>query len=734
MILALRSDRPAIGETERTILEARTVTEARTSKLSLRFEEQPELRLHVLAYDLDLASMGLPGGRLPRPEGEANPRPLPTPTELYRHVGDGAWTTEALLDPELAEVRLPAPDPFACLESGGCAMAGDQVCRRPCGAPPAPTPPEPPAAAAPPSIDGLGCGGATSTITLAHRTLGVCDPPTVPPVCGVAEVHPPDLLVCVPVGPACPSRWVAPPPNTAALYVDDDAPAGGDGSLGAPYSTIGAAVAVAGEGTAVLIARGRYVEEVVLTPTLTLLGACAADTVLAPPGGVGLFVRGHAAVSGLRIEGGAPGILLGEPNAELSLSEVVIQGGEVGLQLPLGRVVAEALLVRGTGLDGIAVSAGAELELRSSYIEDTGGPALSVVTGAQLMADQVVVRRPRRSASRGGEGLALYASGTGQLRRSYLEGTGSIALGVQGASTSLSLSDVILRDPAGPLGAGLVVADGAQVSGARLRIERSPAQAVAVSAGGRVALEDLTVVGTGLGDPNVPPPLVGSSSGAHLQLSRVALRDSKGHGLAIDLGSAEVSDLTADRVALAEANYGTIVNGGQLNGRRWVLRDVGTTGLYLTGTEPQVFLDDLLVSDANLSAVYLSGFGDRLVGARFDLGPSGGSTFVATGGTSVEVEDLRIHGARETSGRRAGALVLKDESGALIDRFVVEDCLVAGLDVANTQDSSRAKRLKNGLIRRNVAGMVWRAEPEQVTTILDDVSFVDNERLLGNSD
>ena len=242
------------------------------------------------------------------------------------------------------------------------------------------------------------------------------------------------------------------------------------------------------------------------------------------------------------------------------------------------------------------------------------------------------------------------------------------------------------------------------------------------------------MVGTGAGDANIPPPLAGSSSGAHLQLTRASLRESRGHGLAVDLASAEVSDLLVERVSTADANYGVIVNGGVLNGRRWVLRDVGSTAVYLTGTEPAVFLDDLLVSDSGLSAVYLAGFGDRLVGARMDLGPSGASTFVATGGTSVEVEDLRVHRSQESSGRRAGALVFKDESGALVDRFVVEDCLVAGLDVGNTLDSSRAKRLRNGLIRRNVAGMVWRADAQQVPTILDNVSFVDNERLLGNSE
>ncbi|MBK6685113.1 MAG: hypothetical protein IPG45_11655 [Deltaproteobacteria bacterium] len=734
VILALRSDRAPIGDTERTLLKARAVTEARTGKVSLRFDEEPDLRLHLLAYELDLASMGLVPGRLPRPEGEANPRPLPRPVELHRHVGDGTWIPEDVLDAELSEVRLPAPDPFACLEAGGCALSGDEVCRRPCGPPASPRPPEAPTPPAAPSIDGLGCGEATNTITLADRTLGVCAAPMAAFACGVAEIHPPDLPACVPVGPACPARWAAPPSGGSVLYVDDDAPAGGDGTAATPYSTINEAIAAATDGTTVLVARGRYTEELVITQAITLLGACAADTVLAVAGGVGLFVRGAVEVVGLRVEGGAPGILLGEPTAELSLSEVVIQGGDVGLQIPLGRVIAEALLVRGTNLDGIAVSAGARLELRSSYIEETGGPALSVVTGAQLIADQLVVRRPRRSSDRGGEGLTLYASGTAQLSRSYLEGTQSVALWVQGASTSLALSDVILRDPEGPLGSGLVVGDGARVTGGRLRIERAPVEALAISGGAQVELEDLTVVGTGFGDTRIPPPLAGTSNDAHLRLTRVTLRDSQGHGLAVDGASAEVSDLIIDRVAGAPGNYGVIVNSGMLQVERGVLSNVGSTALYLTGTEPVVFVDDLLVTDAGLSAVFLSGFGDRLVGARLDLGPTGGSTFVATGGTSVEVEDLRVHGAKESSGRRAGALVLKDESGALIDRFVVEDCLVSGLDVGNTRDSSRAKRLKNGLVRRNVAGMVWRADAEQVPAILDNVSFADNELLLGNSE
>ena len=44
VILALRSDRAPIGDTERTLLEARAVTEARTGKVSLRFDEEPDLR------------------------------------------------------------------------------------------------------------------------------------------------------------------------------------------------------------------------------------------------------------------------------------------------------------------------------------------------------------------------------------------------------------------------------------------------------------------------------------------------------------------------------------------------------------------------------------------------------------------------------------------------------------------------------------------------------------------
>lgn len=132
--------------------------------------------------------------------------------------------------------------------------------------------------------------------------------------CAAGEAHLPGGAGCERIGSACPvGDWPEDLPAEGPLRVRPGAEPGGDGSALRPFATIADALAVATPGAVVALARGTYDETVAPSVAVTLRGACAAETILAPtaPHDSEATLRTTSValvVQDLRISGERPGL------------------------------------------------------------------------------------------------------------------------------------------------------------------------------------------------------------------------------------------------------------------------------------------------------------------------------------------------------------------------------------------------------------------------------------------
>lgn len=100
--------------------------------------------------------------------------------------------------------------------------------------------------------------------------------------CAGDEAHFPGEPACARVGRACPAgEWAEDLPATGVLYVRAGGAAGGVGTMAAPFGTIAEAIAAAAAGTTIALGKGSYSEAVQVPGSVTLAGACVAETTVA---------------------------------------------------------------------------------------------------------------------------------------------------------------------------------------------------------------------------------------------------------------------------------------------------------------------------------------------------------------------------------------------------------------------------------------------------------------------
>lgn len=334
-------------------------------------------------------------------------------------------------------------------------------------------------------------------------------PETGPEPCGAGQAHLPGSPGCQPIGDPCPAgEWPEGlPTDVAIVYVR--AGATGTGTTSDPFGRIADALASAPSGAIVAVARGSYAEMIALTRPVTLWGACAAQTRLAPTTPSALSIVAIAAagvvVRDLGIGGAGRGITI-EPSASAMLSGVAIEGASgVGL-LVRGDVVARGLVVRGTRpIDdigvGVTIESGASVELDRAAIEqnrETG--MLASGPSASLVARDVVIRGtlPTSDGANGG-GVKALAGAMVSLERIAIEANQDE--GIYASTSSVLLRDAVIRDTAprstGLGGVGIIAAENGVVDGQRVRIERSTHMGVyAGRPGARIMLADSLVAGT----------------------------------------------------------------------------------------------------------------------------------------------------------------------------------------------------------------------------------------------
>ena len=320
---------------------------------------------------------------------------------------------------------------------------------------------------------------------------------------------------CVPVGPACPGGdWPADLPTGVPIrHVRAGAPAGGDGTIGAPFAAIGSALTGAVPGTVVALARGTYRECIGLPAGVTLWGACVAGTFVSCPrpielGGAITVTALDTAVRSLTVTGARTGIWVDGPDASCDLTGVRIQdcdGG--GLAVTEAAVVtARELVVRDIPAEspsgdfgcGISVWGGATAAVARAIVERTHNQAvIAAESGTVLTLEDAVVRDTVEHPTSGGDGQGLWVDlgASVVLERVVVERNGVEGIWCRGGSV-LSLSDVVVRGTRphardGDGGFGLV-ADDCRADAVRATFEGNR-EAGIVYQGSSGVIEDLVV-------------------------------------------------------------------------------------------------------------------------------------------------------------------------------------------------------------------------------------------------
>jgi len=394
---------------------------------------------------------------------------------------------------------------------------------------------------------------------------------------------------CGPVDACGAGRFAA--PGADALYVDATA-TGGDGTEAKPFATIGQALAAL-EATGkrqIQVAKGRYVERLVLAREVELRGLCSGQTEIAAPAGdlaeTTIHVAATATVAGLTVTGAGHAVGLGtQGSAALTVRGVVVRGHDTGLDVP--RIASPK--VPTLTLDGLRVE-----EARvgvSSY---------------------VAVDARRVSIAHVDTGLIVL--GGGGFEALVVEDAASQGVLVLSGTTSIVRS--VVRDVgkrSGVAGYGIVVD----------KLPTLPAPYVKI---GETFVGD--VVGVG----------IGAASGA-VELDRCTLRDVIPTDANLGAGLSLYADgtLTARRTTVLHAPMtGLFATGGALTLEDLLFRDVGTGKLGIGGI------------------VVRSGTTDGAVSLRGVLVDQAGLVGLLVAGRTARASGLRVRGVSPTPDRRFG--------------------------------------------------------------------------------
>jgi hypothetical protein len=347
---------------------------------------------------------------------------------------------------------------------------------------------------------GAGQGGAAPGCPAGTRSEGeaclpagvdVCSPGFVPDQGGCAPLLPeapcpsgqlalPGETVCRPVAPCEGGAYGSAPEGPTTIHVDGSFAGGpSDGSLAAPFITIGEAVDAATDGAVIAIASGTYPEDVVIQgKALRLHGRCPAEvTIEGSQGALQLADASGTEVHDLSVTGAGVGLVAsgstGVRVERVWLHDLGWRGLDVEQPLGETEVTVVGSLVERATEDGV-YAAGATLRLESSVVRDTKllpatgyGLSLSVLRDGGVPSTVEVVG----SVLEGGHGAGILSiesslvvsstviRGVSPQSTEPLSGEGIEATGTQAHPGSVVVSGSVIRDvaTAGVLGWGVDV-------------------------------------------------------------------------------------------------------------------------------------------------------------------------------------------------------------------------------------------------------------------------------------
>jgi hypothetical protein len=326
----------------------------------------------------------------------------------------------------------------------------------------------------------------------------VCDPfpASGPEECATDEAHFPGTPGCAPVTTSCPADGFPSdlPAGATVLFVDA-ASSGGDGTRAMPFATIEEAIAAAPDDAIVAVAPGMYPEELNLTRPVTVWGACA-DVRIGGSGFAFDVQTSGASVRNLTIWGVTTAFLL-RSESELSVRDSIVrdtrqefvqgnEGGSITLERVAlrrvgrgivhhgpGRIVLREVELRESSLP-LALVSGAELVLEDVsllggtitaffpsfliaddatttierlYATDLERTNLQARGGSLEVRDSIIRGRSPSAMLEDDLGIIALGGVTATLERVRLENVHSLAAGAVQDGTTLTVSDVWVRDP-----------------------------------------------------------------------------------------------------------------------------------------------------------------------------------------------------------------------------------------------------------------------------------------------
>ncbi|MCC7537126.1 MAG: hypothetical protein IT379_12970 [Deltaproteobacteria bacterium] len=461
--------------------------------------------------------------------------------------------------------------------------------------------------------------------------------------CMGATEHFPGGPGCERIGTVCPPAGSWDPAIAAVggpvVRVRAGAPAGGDGSTGAPFATLAAALAAAPAGAVIALAEGTYEGGAMLGAGQSVWGACAERT----------FVDGPAA-----------GRTFATSGLDASVRNVTVRPADRGFSASAGQSFI---------LDDVVI---------------TGGTLVFDVAGGSISGTDVVVRDTR------GMGAMVIQDGALSLTHAVLRGTSGDAIHLDGETewrpaTRATLSQVAILDVGG---AGVESHDGVESLGAQLTmngvvIERAPVGSGVFSRSGsihatQVVIRDVAYFGFQIlygGDSTLGSALVERTGWAGFSLntpttaSDLVARDTL-TGIAAWVARV---DIDGARVERAHGMGLHVWDGAVVTARSIDVRDVGRATSGNTTYAVGVGVTDRAVLTLEQSRI------DGAAGAGLAIGGCiYGDCFGDTGrmgaATMATVTDLAVSNVRPSpDGTLPGYGVLVTGGAAgLVERVVVD--------------------------------------------------------------
>lgn len=384
------------------------------------------------------------------------------------------------------------------------------------------------------------------------------------------------------------------------VYVDGQASeADADGSLGHPFTTIGAALLVLPNVAIVAIAPGTYDGQVTVDSSLpsgeslAIIGACPAQTVLSAPSSVAVFVRESdraVLISNLTIERSDHGIAAWDLSQSLSvvgliLDEIDITGIDV---IRSERVIVTDLLGVDSGTDtfGNLINVQDVESLSAQRVVAAGlvGSAFRLTSGTADLSDIVVLD----------SGGAVGAWGDGQIDR-------LVTIGVrQGlfVSTSVNLSNFFASETSGPgiATSAITVYPSGVLDGNQVLIEGTVGQAILVW--GHLDLADAVIRNT-----RRPEGLNWVANGVavyegSVAANRAVIVDGEDVGLYLK----QSVSFVADDLVVARFRYGVHTSETDLTLRRFYSTGNVDAGLFIHEYS-RAQLEDITVSNTNAGSL-----------------------------------------------------------------------------------------------------------------------------------